>query len=91
MRCRLRDGTSLHHAQPVGFLFGKNGTQWCETILFTVLRCGFKPRCAQEIVDSGGTRIAKIEKLIEEEEGAAGDWSRTAVAGLRMSSKADKA
>jgi uncharacterized protein (AIM24 family) len=29
--------------------------------------------------------------LIEEEEGAAGDWSRTAVAGLRMSSKAEKA
>jgi Flp pilus assembly protein TadD/uncharacterized protein (AIM24 family) len=29
--------------------------------------------------------------LIEEEEGAAGDWSRTTVAGLRMSSKAEKA
>jgi hypothetical protein len=32
-------------------------------IVFTVLRCGFKPRCALEIVDAGQTRIARIEKL----------------------------
>jgi hypothetical protein len=29
-------------------------------IVFTVTRCAFKPRCALEVIDSGGTRIAKI-------------------------------
>jgi hypothetical protein len=32
-------------------------------IVFTVTRCAFKPRCALEVIDSGGTRIAKIEQL----------------------------
>lgn len=46
-------------------------------ILFTVLRCGFRPRCALETIDSGGTRIAKIEKLIEECPLGIHDISRT--------------
>lgn len=46
-------------------------------IVFTVLRCGFKPRCALETVDSGGTRIAKIERLIEECPLGIHDISRT--------------
>lgn len=46
-------------------------------IVFTVLRCGFKPRCALEAVDSGGTRIAKIEKLIEDCPLGIHDISRT--------------
>lgn len=46
-------------------------------IVFTVLRCGFKPRCALETVDSAGTRIAKIEKLIEECTLGIHDISRT--------------
>lgn len=46
-------------------------------ILFTVLRCGFRPRCALETVDSGGTRIAKIENLIEECQLGIHDVSRT--------------
>jgi hypothetical protein len=46
-------------------------------IVFTVLRCSFRPRCALEIVDSGGTRIAKIEKLIEDCPLGIHDISRT--------------
>jgi hypothetical protein len=46
-------------------------------IVFTVTRCGFKPRCALEVIDSGGTRIAKIEKLIEECPIGIHDISRT--------------
>jgi hypothetical protein len=46
-------------------------------IVFTVLRCGFKPRCALETIDSGGTRIAKIEKLIEDCPLGIHDISRT--------------
>lgn len=46
-------------------------------IVFTVLSCGFRPRCALEIVDSGGTRISRIEKLIEECPLGIHDISRT--------------
>lgn len=46
-------------------------------IVFTVLRCGFKPRCALETVDSAGTRISKIEKMIEECPLGIHDISRT--------------
>lgn len=42
-----------------------------------MLRCGFRPRCALETIDSGGTRIAKIEKLIEECQLGIHDISRT--------------
>jgi hypothetical protein len=46
-------------------------------IVFTVLRCGFKPRCALEVVDAGQTRIAKIERLIEDCALGIHDISRT--------------
>lgn len=46
-------------------------------IVFTVTRCGFSPRCALEVVDSGGTRIAKIERLIAECPLGIHDISRT--------------
>lgn len=52
-------------------------TPFFHAIVFTVLRCGFKPRCAVETIDSGGTRIAKIEKLIEECPLGIHDISRT--------------
>jgi hypothetical protein len=45
--------------------------------IFTVYRCGFTPRCALEVIDGGGTRIAKIEKLIEECPFGIHDISRT--------------
>jgi hypothetical protein len=35
-------------------------------IVFTVVRCGFKPRCALEIDDGAGTRIDKILRLIRD-------------------------
>ncbi|MFI0846975.1 hypothetical protein [Mesorhizobium sp. IMUNJ 23232] len=50
-------------------------------IAFTVSRCGFKPRCALEVIDSGGTRIAKIEKIIEECPLGIHDISRTELGG----------
>ncbi len=46
-------------------------------IVFTVVRCGFKPRCALEVIDGGATRISKIEKLIEECPLGIHDISRT--------------
>lgn len=52
---------------------------------FTIIRCGFRPRCALEIVDGGSTRISKIEKLIEECPLGIHDISRTeadSVSGL---------
>ena len=48
-----------------------------QAIIFTVLKCAFKPRCALEVVDSGGTRIAKIEAIIEECPLGIHDISRT--------------
>ena len=35
-------------------------------IVFTILRCGYQPRCALEASDAGDTRIAKIGRIIEE-------------------------
>ena len=35
-------------------------------LVFTVVDCGYRPRCALEIVDSGQIRLQKIEALIEQ-------------------------
>ena len=35
-------------------------------IVFAVLECGFYPRCAKEIIDSGQIRVQKIQSLIEQ-------------------------
>jgi hypothetical protein len=48
-----------------------------QAIVFAVLKCGYQPRCALEVVDSGGTRIAKIEAIIEECSLGIHDISRT--------------
>ncbi|HKK18668.1 MAG TPA: hypothetical protein VJ952_08295 [Opitutales bacterium] len=37
-----------------------------DTIVFTVFDCGFTPRCAKEVADSGEVRIDKIQRIIEE-------------------------
>jgi hypothetical protein len=37
-----------------------------DTIVFTIFDCGFKPRCAKEIIDSGEVRIDKIQRIIGE-------------------------
>jgi hypothetical protein len=36
------------------------------SIIFTILDCGFIPRCAKEKVDSGEERISKIQNIIEQ-------------------------
>jgi hypothetical protein len=46
-------------------------------MIFTILRCGFKPRCALEVIDGAATRISKIEKLIEQCPLGIHDISRT--------------
>lgn len=51
-------------------------------IVFAVYRCGFTPRCALEVIDGGGTRIAKIETLIEECPLGIHDISRTELDGV---------
>lgn len=37
-----------------------------DTIVFTIFDCGFTPRCAKEVADSGEVRIDKIQRIIEE-------------------------
>lgn len=46
-------------------------------IVFTVIQCGYHPRCALEAIDGGQTRISKIEKLIEDCPIGIHDISRT--------------
>lgn len=46
-------------------------------IVFTVIRCGYHPRCALEVIDGAATRISKIEKLIEDCPLGIHDISRT--------------
>ena len=45
-------------------------------ILFSILDCGFQPRCALEDIDSGTPRIQKIERLIAESKFGIHDLSR---------------
>jgi hypothetical protein len=45
--------------------------------VFTVLKCGFIPRCALEISNAANTRIAKIEDIIESCKLGIHDISRT--------------
>ncbi len=46
-------------------------------MIFTIVSCGFKPRCALEVIDGAATRISKIEKLIEDCQLGIHDISRT--------------
>ncbi len=46
-------------------------------VIFTILRCGYHPRCALEVIDGAATRISKIEKLIEDCPLGIHDISRT--------------
>lgn len=48
-----------------------------EAIVFSVVRCGYHPRCALEAIDGAQTRISKIEKLIEDCNLGIHDISRT--------------
>jgi hypothetical protein len=46
-------------------------------IVFSVIRCGFKPRCAVEVDDSVQVRLLKIEAIIESCRYGIHDLSRT--------------
>ncbi|WP_136067107.1 hypothetical protein [Modicisalibacter radicis] len=48
-----------------------------EAILFSIYKCGFRPRCAQETFDAAGTRIEKIKEIISECRFGIHDISRT--------------
>lgn len=48
-----------------------------DAILFAIFDCGFVPRCAQEISDSGEVRFEKIQRLIADSKYAIHDISRT--------------
>ena len=52
-------------------------TSFLDAMVFTVLRCGFVPRCALEIDDGAGTRIGKILRIISECPLGIHDISRT--------------
>ena len=47
------------------------------SIVFAVIHCGFRARCAQEIDDAGQVRIDKILKIVEECRYGIHDVSRT--------------
>ncbi|MBE7413890.1 MAG: hypothetical protein HS130_01135 [Deltaproteobacteria bacterium] len=46
--------------------FDKEYKPLLNALLFTIIDCGFKPRVASEISDSGDIRVAKINRLIRE-------------------------
>lgn len=46
-------------------------------LIFTTYACGFRPRSAREIDDSGQTRIEKLQTIIEESRYGIHDLSRT--------------
>lgn len=37
-----------------------------EALVFTIIDCGFSPRCAREVNDSGQVRIEKIYRIIQD-------------------------
>ncbi len=46
--------------------FDKNHQELLFVLIFTILNCGFTPRCALEMDDGGEVRINKIIKIISE-------------------------
>ena len=48
-----------------------------DTIVFTIIDCGFIPRCAREISDSDEVRLDKLVRLIKESKYSIHDISRT--------------
>lgn len=52
-----------------------------EVMVFTIVACGFKPRCAREEADSGEVRIEKIARLVRESRFGIHDISRVELDG----------
>ena len=48
-----------------------------DAIIFTVIICGYRPRCANEISDTVQIRLEKIYKMIKESKFSIHDLSRT--------------
>ena len=57
--------------------FDEDYRQTFNAIIFTILNCGYSPRCAMEIEDAGETRISKIFNIISECKFGIHDISRT--------------
>jgi hypothetical protein len=70
-------GPSEGRAVFINCPFDSQYTVFLDAMVFTILRCGFAPRCALEIDDSANTRIAKILKIISECPLGIHDISRT--------------
>ncbi len=43
--------------------FDKDYDELFDAVLFSVYRCGFRPRCALEVDNAGDTRIEKLIRL----------------------------
>ncbi len=54
-----------------------------EALVFTVIACGFKPRCALEELDSGTVRLEKVLRIIRSCRLAVHDLSRVELSGRR--------
>lgn len=54
-----------------------------EALVFTVIACGFKPRCALEELDSGTVRLNKIVRILRSCRLAVHDLSRIELSGRR--------
>jgi len=48
-----------------------------QALVFSVIACGFRPRCAKEMDDGAETRIDKLYRIIEESRYSIHDLSRT--------------
>lgn len=53
-------------------------------VIFTILACGFCPKCALEVNDSGQVRITKILAIIKECRLGIHDISRTELSDLQV-------
>ena len=54
-----------------------------EALVFTVIACGFRPRCALEELDSGTVRLEKVLRIIRSCRLAVHDLSRVELSGRR--------
>jgi hypothetical protein len=57
--------------------FDEEYETFLEIIAFTILQCGFTPRCAKEAYDSGEVRLNKIANIIKQCRYGIHDLSRT--------------
>jgi len=56
--------------------FDSEYSKFFHAIVFTIIDCGYLPRCALEVLDSSEKRLEKIRKIIEDCRLAIHDLSR---------------